>query len=126
MQTLWFGLLTCVCLACAEVLNGILRLRYLVRWLGKQTAQAVSVLTGLSLAAAVCIYFATHWQVRNESGLWAMGVALSAFMAAFDVAVGRWLMRRSWGQITADFDPRGGNYLSVGLVLLCVVPRLVG
>ena len=92
-----------------EVLNGIFRLRYLVRLLGKQTAQAVSVLTGLSLAAAVCIYFAPHWQLRSESGLWAMGVALSAFMAAFDVAVGRWLMRRSWGQITADFDPRGGN-----------------
>ncbi len=126
MQTLWFGLLTCVCLACAEVLNGIFRLRYLVRWLGKPRAQVASVATGLLLATAVCAYFAPYWGVRSATGLVGMGVALSAFMAAFDVAVGRWLMHRTWAQIATDFDPRGGNYLSVGLVLLCVVPRLVG
>ncbi len=126
MQTLWFGLLTCVCLACGEVLNGILRLRYLVRWLGKARAQVASVATGLLLGTAVCAYFAPYWGLQSSTGLAAMGVGLSAFMAAFDVAVGRWLMRRNWPQIATDFDPRSGNCLSVGLLLLCGVPWLVG
>lgn len=53
-------------------------------------------------------------------------MSLSAFKAAFDVAVGRWLMRRNWQQIATDFDTRSGNYLSVGLLLLCGVPWLAG
>jgi len=126
MQTLYFGLLTCLCLACAEVLNGIVRLRYLVRWCGKPRAQVLSVATGLLLATVVCAYFAPYWGVHSAGGLVALGLALSGFMASFDVAVGRWLMRRTWPQIATDFDPRSGNYLSVGLALLCGVPWLVG
>lgn len=125
MQTLWYGLLTGFCLACTEVLNGIFRLRYLVRWVGKPRAQVASVGSGLLLATVVCAYFAPHWAVHSVAGLAAMGVALSAFMAAFDIAVGRWLMRRTWPQIGADFNPRSGNYLSVGLVLLAGVPWMV-
>ena len=118
--------LTAVCLACAEVLNGIVRMRYLVRWLDKPRAQVLSVATGLALASAVCRYFAPYWPVHDVPGLLGLGVGLAAFMAAFDVAVGRWLLHRSWPQMAADFDPRTGNYLSLGLVLLCAVPLGVG
>ncbi|MDT8990412.1 hypothetical protein RQP54_05985 [Curvibacter sp. APW13] len=126
MQTLWFGLLSCLCMACTEMLNGIFRMRYLVRWVGKPRAQVLSVGTGLLLATAVCAYFSPYWGVHTPAGLTALGMAFSVFMAAFDVAVGRWLMRRTWQQIATDFDPRSGNYLSVGLVLLSGVPYLVG
>lgn len=69
MQTLWFGLLACVCLASGEVLNGILRLRYLARWLGKARAQVARVATGLLLATAVCAYFAPYWGLHSDAGL---------------------------------------------------------
>lgn len=107
------------------MLNGIFRMRYLVRWLGKSRAQMVSVLTGLVLATAICRYFAPYWSVHSGVGLLWMGISLTVFMAAFDMAVGRLLMRRHWRQIASDFDPRSGNYLSVGLLLLCGVPCLV-
>jgi hypothetical protein len=54
-----------------------------------------------------------------------LGLGLAAFMAAFDVAIGRWLMRKSWAKIWPDFDPRSGNYLLFGLVGLSISPLLV-
>lgn len=126
METVNYVLLTCLCLACGEVLNGIFRLRYLARWLGKPRAQAVSVMTGLLLATAVCVYFSPYWGVRSAEGLAMLGLALAVFMAAFDVAVGRVLFHRPWHLIANDFDPRSGNYLSIGLVALGFVPWLVG
>lgn len=46
-------------------------------------------------------------------------------MAAFDLAIGRFLMRKSWQKLWPNFDPRTGNYLSFGLAFLVVAPWLV-
>ena len=46
-------------------------------------------------------------------------------MAAFDLAIGRLLMRKAWHKLWPDFDPRTGNYLSLGLAFLVLVPWLV-
>lgn len=55
----------------------------------------------------------------------ALGVGLALFMAAFDLAIGRFLMRKSWAKLWPDFDPRTGNYLAFGLLALCFIPLLV-
>jgi len=55
----------------------------------------------------------------------ALGLFLAAFMASFDIAVGRLLMRRKWAVIAEDFDPRKGNYLSFGLAALVAMPYIV-
>ncbi len=46
-------------------------------------------------------------------------------MAAFDVFIGRVVMRLRWPRIGQDFNPASGNYLSVGLVLLACMPGVV-
>lgn len=114
--------LTCLCLACAEVLNGIARIRVLIPALGKARAQALSVCTGLLWAGLVCAYFLPLWAPTSGMGLFAAGGALALFMAAFDVLVGRLLMHRPWPKIARDFDPRSGNYLSAGLLALVFLP----
>ena len=35
------------------------------------------------------------------------------------------IMRKAWAKIWPDFDPRTGNYLSYGLLALCVIPLAV-
>jgi len=47
------------------------------------------------------------------------------FMAGFDLAIGRLLMRKAWSRLWPDFDPRTGNYLSLGLAFLVCAPLLV-
>ncbi len=54
-----------------------------------------------------------------------LGVVLALFMAAFDLAIGRFFMRKSWRKLWPDFDPRTGNYLSLGLAFLVVTLLLV-
>ncbi len=46
-------------------------------------------------------------------------------MAAFDIAIGRLLMRKTWAKIWPDFNPNSGNYLAYGLLALCLIPLLV-
>ena len=55
-----------------------------------------------------------------------LGLVLAAFMAAFDVAVGRWVMRKPWAKIWPDFNPATGNYLLYAALFLACVPLLLG
>jgi len=46
-------------------------------------------------------------------------------VAAFDVGVGRLLMRKPWRKIWLDFNPRSGNHLLYGLVCLGLIPLAI-
>ena len=54
-----------------------------------------------------------------------LGFTLAVFMAAVDLAIGRYLMRKAWHKLWPDFNPATGNYLLYGLLFLCVAPLLV-
>ena len=46
-------------------------------------------------------------------------------VAAFDVGVGRLLMRKPLRKIWLDFNPRSGNHLLYGLVCLGLIPLAI-
>jgi hypothetical protein len=46
-------------------------------------------------------------------------------MAAFDLAIGRWVLRRRGARLLDDFDPRTGNLLVFGLLVLALLPLVV-
>lgn len=115
----------CLLLACAETLHGIARTTLLIPRIGKARAIKLSALTGTLLAFLICWWWVPGVGLCSAGGHLALGLGLAAFMAGFDVAIGRWLMRKSWAKIWPDFDPRTGNYLLCGLTALCVIPLLV-
>ncbi len=115
----------CLALASAEMLHGIARIRYLIPRVGKHRAKKISIVTGTLLAFAVCCLFIPAMGLATHASAFALGVFLAAFMASFDIAVGRLLMKRKWAQIAEDFDPRQGNYLLFGLAALMAIPYLV-
>ncbi|HOE41473.1 MAG TPA: hypothetical protein PLB25_07570 [Rhodoferax sp.] len=115
----------CLALASAEMLHGITRIRYLVPLVGKSNAQKISIVTGTLLAFGVCYVFIPAMGLTTRFSAIALGVFLAAFMASFDIAVGRLLMRRKWALIAEDFDPRKGNYLVFGLAALVAIPTFV-
>jgi hypothetical protein len=112
----------CVVLACAETLHGIARIKLVIPLIGKERAIKLSALTGTLLALAICWVLVPGINLKSPTGHLALGIVLAAFMASFDIAIGRWLMRKSWGNIWPDFNPRTGNYLLYGLLALCFIP----
>lgn len=123
-DTLLRILALCVLLAAAETLHGIARTLWITPRIGKARALRWSVVSGSLLAFALCA-----WQVPGIGlrGVWAhlaLGLGLALWMAAFDVAVGRWLMHKAWHRIWPDFDPSSGNYLLFGLAFLVPAPWL--
>lgn len=112
----------CVALASAEVLHGIARTVWLAPRVGKARAVQLSIVSGTLLAFLVCWLLVPDTGVRGARQLLLLGGGLALFMAGFDVALGRLLLRLRWARIWQDFNPASGNYLSVGLVLLVVIP----
>ena len=115
----------CVLLASAETLHGIARIKFLIPLLGKERAVKLSALTGSLLALAICALLVPGIGLHSGGAHLILGLVLAAFMASFDIAIGRWLMRKSWARIWPDFDPRTGNYLLYGLLALCWIPAII-
>lgn len=116
----------CVLLASAETLHGIARTVLLAPRVGKAMAIRLSVVSGSLLAFGICWLVVPGIGAVGVAQHLAVGLAIAAFMAAFDIAIGRFVMRLAWPRIRQDFDPRSGNYLSIGLVLLAGMPLVVG
>jgi hypothetical protein len=115
----------CVLLAGAETLHGIARTVLLAPRVGKALAIKLSVVSGTLLAFGLCYFFVPAIGAVGVAEHLLLGLGLAVFMAAFDIAVGRLVMRLKWARIWQDFNPSSGNYLSVGLVLLVFIPAAV-
>ena len=115
----------CVVLAGTETLHGIARTVWLAPRVGKSRATQLSIVSGSLLAFGVCYLLVPGVGLVSLPGHLALGAVLALFMAGFDAALGKWLLRRSWRKILNDFNPATGNYLLFGLALLIVFPLLV-
>ena len=114
----------CVALAGAETLHGIVRTVWLVPRLGKERALKLSAFSGSLLALLVSCYFVPGMGLDRLHEQLLLGAVLAAFMASFDIAMGLLLLRKSWRKVAADFDPRTGNWLLLGLAALAFMPAL--
>ena len=115
----------CVALAGAETLHGIARTVLVVPRIGKERALNLSIFTGSALAFGVCYFFVPGLGLGSASAHVYLGFFLAIFMAAFDAAMWRLLLRRSWAKVATDFDPRTGNLLVFGFAFLVVCPLAV-
>jgi hypothetical protein len=115
----------CVVLAGAETLHGIARTTLVIPRIGKERAIKLSALTGTLLAFAICWMLVPGINLPSAGAHLLLGLLLAGFMAGFDIAVGRWLMRKSWAKIWPDFNPQTGNFLLYGLLALCFIPLVV-
>lgn len=115
----------CVLVAGSETLHGIARTVLLAPRVGKALAIKLSVVTGTLLAFGLCYVFVPAIGAVGVGEHLLIGLGLASFMVAFDVAIGRLVMRLKWARIWQDFNPSSGNYLSVGLVLLVFIPAAV-
>lgn len=125
-ELFWRVLSLCVALASVETLHGIARTVLLVPRIGKAQAQRLGIVTGSLLALGVCAWGVPGMGLNSLAGHLLLGGVLALFMAAFDAALGRWLLRRPWARVAQDFNPASGNWLLLGLLLLAGMPAAVG
>lgn len=116
----------CILLASAETLHGIARTVLLAPRVGKVLARQLSVVSGTLLAFGLCWVFVPALGAAGLAQHLLLGLGLASFMGAFDIGIGRLILRLSWARIWQDFNPRHGNYLSVGLIVLVFIPSWVG
>ena len=112
-------------LAGTEMLHGIARTVLLAPRIGKELAIKLSVVSGTLLALIVCYLLVPGIGLKGVVPHLYLGIGLSAFMALFDIGVGRLVMRLKWPRIWRDFNPASGNYLSIGLLVLSLLPAIV-
>lgn len=115
---IWFAI------AVAEVLNGIVRVRFLNRRVGDRRARRIAVFSGSVLILAIA-WWAVPWiGARSVGELLGVGGVWLVLMMAFDIAFGRFVFRASWARIAADFDVRKGGLLGLGMLILFAAPLL--
>ena len=112
-------------IAAAEVLQGMLRVRFLNRRLGDRRARQVGVFSGSGIILAIA-WFALPWiGARTVAELLGVGLLWLGLMLAFDLAFGRLVFRMSWQRIAADFNIQRGGLLGIGMFILFAAPLLV-
>lgn len=114
----------CFTLAAVETLHGIIRNGMISPRIGTQKAKRWSIFSGSLLALVVCYVWAPTLETRAIVPLLLVGLLLAVFMALFDILLARYVIKQNWRAIFKDFDPRQGNYLSIGLLLLIFMPAL--
>jgi len=120
------SLVVWLCIAAAETLHGILRIRLLNRRLGDHRARQVGVFTGSFLILLITWLLMPWLELRSASQALAVGGFLTLLMLLFDVALGRFYLRLRWTRILADFDVRKGGLLGLGMLVLFAAPWLTG
>lgn len=112
-------------IALAEMVQGILRVRYLNRRVGDHRARQIGVASGSAVILVIAWWTVPWIGASTTAELFGVGGLWLGLMLAFDLAVGRWLMRFTWSRIAADFNPRRGGWLGAGMLMLFAAPWLV-
>jgi hypothetical protein len=115
----------CFTLAGVETLQGIFRNALIAPRLGTKKAKQLTLISGTLLMFLICYFWIPGLQIEEIGPLLGVGLLLASFMALFDLVLGRYLMGMKWRVVLKDFDPRAGNYLIVGLLVLGFIPLMV-
>ncbi len=111
-------------IAAAEVIQGILRVRFLNRRVGDHRARQVAVGTGCALIFGIT-WATLPWVAASTLGeLLVVGLLWFCLMLAFDLFFGRIVFHAPWARIAADFDPRRGGLLAFGMLFILAAPLL--
>lgn len=111
-----------IVIAAAETLHGILRIKLLNRRLGDRRARQLGVLSGSGIILLIGWLTIPWIGVRSVADCLWVGLLWLLLMLAFDLTFGRFYLRLPWKRLAADFDPRQGGFLGLGMLVLFATP----
>lgn len=108
-----------------ETLQGVLRQLWLVPWLGELPARQLGVVSG-ALLILLLTWATRRWlRLRTPAQQLQAGVLWLLLMLLFEFGLGT-LLGYPPERLLADYDPRAGGYLGLGMLVLLLAPWLVG
>jgi hypothetical protein len=108
----------------AEILQGIIRLRFVVRKTGDLRARQIGVVTGSILNFFIILACSRFIGASSPVELFLAGGFLCILTFAFEALFGHYVVRQPWKRIFADFDILHGGYLGFGFAALLASPWL--
>jgi hypothetical protein len=108
----------------AEIVNGTVRTLLITPWVGDFTARQIGTVTGCALILLIALRFSSWLKASTAVQRWAVGLIWMVLMLAFELSVGRLVVRASWVQLMADYDLVHGGLLGLGMLWLLCAPTL--
>jgi len=116
------ALIVWLLIALAEVLQGILRVRFLNRRVGDHRARQIGVFVA-SAIILVITWIAIPWVGTGHApDLLGIGMVWLVLMLALDIGFGRLVFHASWDRIFAELDVRRGGLLGFGMLVIFFAP----
>src|SRR5262245_17105455 len=107
-----------------ESIHGVFRRLVLEPWIDDFSARQISVFTGVILILIVT-YFLIDWiKVRTVRQLTLIGVMWVLLTLLFEIGLGRLVLNYSWERVLSDFNLARGGFLSIGLLIMGLAPRI--
>jgi hypothetical protein len=105
----------------AETVHGVLRQMLLVPLVGDLRARQIGVALGSAIILAIAWWLAGSVGARTVRAQLAVGVAWVVLTVAFELGLGM-LLGLSRERLLADYDPRAGGLMPLGLLVLALAP----
>ena len=124
MRILCRGITVWLLLVIAESINGILREIFLVPVLGAVQARQVSFLTALVLISAITLMSIRWIGAVTTIQLLLIGIMWAGLMLSFEWALGKFVLGVSFEKFAAEYDPRQGGMMAIGMLFLIFIPLI--
>ena len=112
-------------LALLETINGIARIKILYKFLTPAKAGVFSFITGTIFIILIIYNTLTYIGAKSYKDCLIAGFLWAFLMAAYDILLGKYVFKLSWKKIASDFDPRQGNLLGIGMLLIIFAPAVI-
>lgn len=106
----------------AESLHGTARAILLEPCLGDFMARQVGVLTGSIIIFAIAFAFVRWLRAEGARQQLEVGFMWLILTVAFEISLGRLVMKYPWERILSDYDLFAGGLMPIGLVWLTLSP----
>ncbi|MBX3499055.1 MAG: hypothetical protein KF889_06385 [Alphaproteobacteria bacterium] len=106
----------------AESVSGLLRELFLEVAFGDRVTHQVGVAVGSLLVIAITVASIRWMRVETTRWLLGIGALWAALTFTFDAAVSRAFIDGSFERVFADYDPRRGGLMLVGMAVLALAP----
>lgn len=110
-----------VLIAVTESVHGTLRQLFLAPLIGDLLARQVSVFTGSALIFLIAFLLVRWIGATRTRPLLGIGLLWLVFTLIFEVSLGR-VLGIDWQRILADYDPRHGGLMLIGMAVLLLAP----
>ncbi len=108
----------------AEIIHGMVRMRFLEPLIGDWHARQVAVFSGSAIVLGIAM-LTVGW-LKPPTAAAALGVGLGWVVVtiAFELLFGRYVAGMSWQRLLADYNLVRGGLLPIGLVVMGLSPWL--